>query len=135
MSSGSSREVSAVDPTRSQNITVSWRRSPLSARGASDVVAPVSPVGLPQPPQNFDASSFSKPHAGQGDGSGDPHSAQKRLVAAFSAVQFGQRIDAPWREPIRSEDTRKLMGLEARRCCRRLSGWRSRINGAGEFDE
>ena len=34
MSSGSSREDSAVEPTRSQNITVSWRRSAELARRA-----------------------------------------------------------------------------------------------------
>jgi hypothetical protein len=46
---------------------------------------------LPQPPQNLAVGSFSNPHAGQGDGSGAPHWAQKRLVAAFSAMQLGQR--------------------------------------------
>ena len=30
--------------------------------------------------------------AGQGDGSDVPHWAQKRLVTAFSAMQFGQRM-------------------------------------------
>jgi hypothetical protein len=30
-------------------------------------------------------------HAGQGEDSGDPHWAQKRLIAAFSAMQLGQR--------------------------------------------
>jgi hypothetical protein len=35
--------------------------------------------------------SFSKPQAGQGNGSDVPHWAQKRLVAAFSAMQLGQR--------------------------------------------
>jgi hypothetical protein len=49
-------------------------------------------MGLPQPPQNFAVGSFSKPQAGQGIGSGAPHWAQKRLVAAFSAMQLGQRI-------------------------------------------
>ena len=53
-----------------------------------------SPTGLPQPPQNFAACSFSNPQAGHGEGSGDPHWAQKRLVAAFSAMQLGQRIGA-----------------------------------------
>jgi hypothetical protein len=47
---------------------------------------------LPQPPQNLAVGSFSNPHAGQGEGSSAPHCAQKRLVAAFSAMQSGQRI-------------------------------------------
>ena len=34
MSSGSSRADSAVEPTRSQNITVSWRRSAASGGAA-----------------------------------------------------------------------------------------------------
>jgi hypothetical protein len=53
--------------------------------------AATSPTGLPQPPQNFAAGSFSNPQAGHGEGSGDPHWAQKRRVAAFSAVQLRQR--------------------------------------------
>jgi hypothetical protein len=53
--------------------------------------AAASPTDFPQPPQNLAAGSFSKPQAGQGDGSGDPHWAQNRLVAAFSAMQLGQR--------------------------------------------
>src|SRR5215469_13438730 len=97
-SSGSSRADRGVDPTRSQNITVNWRRSALSARGDGGTVAgsgaPVAPIGLPQPPQNFAAVSFSKPQAGQGEGSGVPHWAQKRRVVAFSARQLGQRIGA-----------------------------------------
>jgi hypothetical protein len=47
---------------------------------------------LPQPPQNLAVGSFSNPQAGHGEGSGAPHWAQKRLVAAFSAMQLGQRI-------------------------------------------
>ena len=99
ISSGSSREASAVEPTRSQNITVSCRRSAPFVRGGMDTVASdeamTSSIGLPQPPQNFAVGSFSKPQAGHGDGSDDPHSAQKRLVAAFSAMQLGQRIRSP----------------------------------------
>jgi hypothetical protein len=38
--------------------------------------------------------SFSNPQAGQGDGNGTPHWAQKRLAAAFSDMHIGQRI---WR--------------------------------------
>src|SRR5215472_6730077 len=95
-SSGSSRADSSVEPTRSQNITVSWRRSALSVRGAVDTAAragpATSPIGFPQPPQNFAAGSFSNPQAGHAEGSGAPHWAQKRLVAVFSALQLGQRI-------------------------------------------
>jgi hypothetical protein len=76
-------------------MTVSCRRSALSMRGDAativDAAAAISPTGLPQPPKNLAAGSFSNPQAGHGDGSGGPHWAQKRLVAAFSAVQFGQR--------------------------------------------
>jgi len=54
-----------------------------------------SPIGLPHPPQNLAAGSFPKPQAAQADGSGVPHWAQKRRVAAFSAMQLGQRIGAP----------------------------------------
>jgi hypothetical protein len=88
----------SVEPNRSQNITVSWRRSALSARGDRGTVAgsgtALSPSALPQPPQNLAAVSFSKPQARQGEGSGVPHSAQKRRVAVFSAMQLGQRIRA-----------------------------------------
>jgi hypothetical protein len=40
------------------------------------------------------------------DGSDDPHSAQKRRVAAFSAMHFGQRIRCLLgrAEPIRLDD-------------------------------
>ena len=70
----------------------------LDARGGVGLAgagAAISPIGLPQPPQNLAVGSFSKPQAGQGDGNGAPHSAQKRLAAAFSAMQLGQRIWCP----------------------------------------
>src|SRR6516162_9586940 len=99
-SSGSSRAESGVEPTKSQNITVSWRRSALSARGNCGAVGgaglAISPIGLPQPPQNLAAVSFSKPQAGQVTGRAAPHWAQKRLVGVFSAMQLGQRIGAPY---------------------------------------
>src|SRR6516165_8214388 len=69
-----------------------------SVRGAAgtDIGAarPACPIDLPQPPQNLAADSFSKPQAGHCEGSGDPHSAQKRRVPAFSARQLGQRIQS-----------------------------------------
>jgi len=55
---------------------------------------PACPMGFPQPPQNLAAGSFSKPQAGHCAGSGDPHSAQKRRVPAFSAMQLRQRIQS-----------------------------------------
>ena len=68
-------------------------------RGGGDAViggeGGAPPIGLPQPPQNLAIGSFSNPQAGHGEGSGVPHWAQKRLVAAFSAVQLGQRIWEP----------------------------------------
>src|SRR6516162_9765825 len=93
-SSGSNRADSGVEPTRSQNITVSWRRSAVSERGgggAGGAGAAASPTGLPQPPQKLAVGSFSNPQTGHREGSGAPHSAQKRLLAAFSAMQLGQR--------------------------------------------
>src|ERR1700752_4361873 len=98
-SSGSSRADSAVEPTRSQNITASCRRSAASTRGvaglATGVGAAAAPIGLPQPPQNSAEASFSKPQSAHGEGSTAPQRAQKRLVAAFSAMQLGQRILVP----------------------------------------
>src|SRR5215471_14059173 len=98
-SPGSSRDARAVAPTRSQNITVRWRRSAPSMRAGGDeaggIAFAISAKGLPQPPQNFAVGSFSKPQAEQREGSGAPHSAQKRLVTAFSAMQLGQRIGSP----------------------------------------
>src|SRR5262252_9120681 len=95
-SSGSMRAESSVEPTKSQNMTVSCRRSAASARGGDDGTAGAGAagalVGLPQPPQNFAVCSFSKPQAGQGEGSGAPHWAQKCLAGAFSAMQLWQRI-------------------------------------------
>jgi hypothetical protein len=94
-SSGSSRADRGVEPTRSQNITVTCRRSASLRRGGGAVAgcgAAISSIGLPQPPQNLASLSFAKPQAEQGDGKAAPHRAQKRLVAAFSAMQLEQRI-------------------------------------------
>ena len=82
---------------------------------AGGVRAEASPIGLPQPPQNFAVGSFSKPQPGQSEGRGDPHLAQKRLVVAFSALHFKQRIGTSRaREPIYPEHNRKATILEAR---------------------
>src|ERR1700757_2769958 len=113
-SSGSSRADSAVEPTRSQNITVSCRRSAASTRGVGATGAAAPPIGLPQPPQNLAAGSFSKPQAGHWAGNGDPHSAQNRRVPAFSAMQLGQRILVPPTARTNlAQYNRKATGLEA----------------------
>ena len=78
-----------------------------------DCGAAVSPIGLPQPPQNLAPVSFSKPQAGQGNGKAAPHWAQKRLVAAFSAMQLEQRIGAPGREAILRQHNPSKSGVEA----------------------
>jgi len=78
-------------------MTDSCRRSgSVRVAAGTDIGAagPACPMGLPQPPQNLAAGSFSKPQAGHCEGSGDPHSAQKRRVPAFSARQLGQRIQS-----------------------------------------
>ena len=62
--------------------------------------------------------SFSKPQAGHADAIGDPHSAQKRLVAAFSARQLGQRIGASLvRQLVLLNHNRKATALEAEGVC------------------
>src|SRR5215831_934603 len=117
-SSGSRRVESAVEPTRSQNITVSWRRSAASVRGGGGdepggAGAVTSPTGFPQPPQNLAVGSFSKPQAAQGDGSGVPHWAQKRLVVVFSALQLGQRIQTLSRANERLKHISAMLSVEA----------------------
>src|SRR5215471_1511185 len=93
-SSGSSCWESAVEPTRSQNITVSWRRVASTSSGPPLVLATVAgrvggagsaAVGgdpdasaIPQPPQNFSPGSFTKPQTAHGPASAAPHSLQKR---------------------------------------------------------
>ena len=90
-SSASSCCESAVEPTRSQNRMVSWRRSP-AGNAASNSAAGVGSCGadaaggsrVPQPPQNFSPDSFDAPHAAHRAASATPHSAQKRRSARFS---------------------------------------------------
>ena len=58
-SSGSARSAAAVKPTRSQNSTDTTFRSSSAAPGAA------SASGVPQKPQNWKPSGFSRPQAGQ----------------------------------------------------------------------
>jgi hypothetical protein len=76
-SSESRRAAIGVEPTRSQNMTVSWWHSALSVRcgvvAACGGGATVSTISLPQPPQNFAIASFSRPHAGRGTARAEAH--------------------------------------------------------------
>ena len=97
---GSRRDESAVEPTRSQNSTVSCRRS------AEDVGAAVvpgaeagggtAPPGLPslapQSEQNFAPGRLVPPHAGHRAGTGAPHSSQNLLPSRTSARQLGHSM-------------------------------------------
>src|SRR5215831_17369582 len=84
MSSGSRRAESAVEPTRSQNMTVSWRRSAhamcSSNRGAAAAVLELPIVdGLatarlcPHSEQNFALAGLALPHEGHRIGRAAPH--------------------------------------------------------------
>jgi hypothetical protein len=98
-SSGSRRDANAVEPTRSQNITVSWRRSAddISAAGSSDA-APAGAAdarmasAAPQLAQNFLLGGLSAPHAVQRTGSGVPQSPQNLFPSRLVAPQLGQSM-------------------------------------------
>jgi hypothetical protein len=111
-SSGSSLVASAVDPTRSQNITVSWRRSAeeLGADeevegcatgakvGADTRAAGAAPIGMsaaPQSPQNLLPDGLSAPHAGQRKNSSAPQSPHTLLLSGLTLPQLGQSISHP----------------------------------------
>src|SRR5262249_46098922 len=110
-SSGSSCPESPVDPTKSQNITVTWRRSPFDTPCGSPCSAwksvPVARFVLAsscraplQSPQNFLSAGFSEPHFGQQLASCAPQSPQNSLLDGFSAPHFEQRISPiPLRDP------------------------------------
>ena len=90
-SSGSSRAPSAVEPTRSQNMTVSWRRSgPCGACGSTGAGALPVPAATPQSPQNRLPMGFAPPHAAQRHGNGAPQSPQNRLPSGAVAPQRRQ---------------------------------------------
>ena len=73
-----------------------------------------SPIGLPQPPQNLAVGSFSKPQAGQGDGSGAPHWAQKRLCRrVFGRAAWAAHM-VPRGEPILLKHNSSAIALEAK---------------------
>jgi hypothetical protein len=102
-SSGSSRAASAVEPMRSQNITVSCRRSADGVgkggtgpcREAGRICAAAMPRPAPQSPQNLAPGGFKLPQERQHTGIGAPHSVQKRRPSETSARQLGHSMDAP----------------------------------------
>src|SRR5271167_4217988 len=87
----------AVEPTRSQNNTVRWRRSPTTSRAwtgcVSGTEAPTGvSIGLPQSAQNFEPAALSELQFEQRFDSGLPHSAQNFLPEMPSVPHFEQRI-------------------------------------------
>src|SRR3984885_12558677 len=99
-SSGSRRVESAVEPTRSQNITVSWRRSAAAparagAAGASAAAAAAgaaSPSATPHCAQKREPGALAWPQAAQRKACGAPHCGQKRRSPGISLLQLGQAL-------------------------------------------
>ena len=93
MSSGSSRADSAVEPTRSQNMTVSWRRSAAGSMGAENLFrggrgALRSPPGVRQSPSSA-AFGVRRRHA---EFSRDLPSLQLRQHLAVDLVRAEHRL-------------------------------------------
>src|ERR1700736_6535004 len=102
-SSGSRRVESALEPTMSQNMMVSWRRSAVGV-GAVDAGRErgraagwdASDVRLaPHLEQNLAFAELACAQLGQGRGSAAPHSSQKLLPSVRLASQLGHCIAAP----------------------------------------
>jgi len=101
-SSGSRRVESAVEPTRSQNITVICRRSAEAAArptgdggavgGAASGRATASPSLAPHCAQKRESARLTWPQAPQVKACGVPHCGQKRLSLAISLPQLGQAL-------------------------------------------
>src|SRR5438270_13463747 len=105
-SSGSSRADKAVEPTRSQNITVRWRRSAVGEVGAGPVtlgadsdrtgsVLAAVPSKVPQSAQNFAPIGLKPPQPGHTAGNAAPHAVQNRLPSLVSAPQLGHFMGCP----------------------------------------
>jgi hypothetical protein len=99
------RVESAVEPTRSQNMTVSCRRSgafvavtpgtePSAFLPAAD---PAVERGAPQSAQNFLPGLLSLPHTWHRRGNGSPQSPQNDLPSGLALPHRGQFISAPCR--------------------------------------
>src|SRR5262249_30725775 len=99
MSSGSRRAERPVEPTRSQNITVSWRRSADCGQASDDGDATSPGVGdaptlsaAPQSPQNFFPAGFSAPQAVQRIGRGAPQSPQNFFPSRLALPHLEQSM-------------------------------------------
>src|SRR5215469_16214277 len=93
-SSGSRRDESAVEPTKSQNSTVSCRRSAddIGAAAGGDAASAGAldarmVSAAPQSAQNFLPGGFSAPHAMQRTGWGAPQSPQNFFPSRLTAPQ------------------------------------------------
>src|SRR5580693_5295710 len=100
-SSGSSRVDSAVEPTRSQNITVIWRRSAAFAERATGAAisekaagegATAAPSFVPHCAQNREPAALAWPQAAQLKACAVPHCGQKLLSPGISLAQLGQAL-------------------------------------------
>ena len=109
ISSGSSRVVSAVAPTKSQNITVICRRSLAAERtlksdvGATEFVADGADrngfaSARPQPPQYDSPARLSNPQAAHRRASAAPHCLQNRRSSRFAVwhTVHAKPIDIPF---------------------------------------
>src|SRR5215212_3175352 len=92
----------AVDATRSQNMTVSWRRSAAaSLRSGATAIPPtalcpaVAGTCAAQCAQYFASRPFSAPQLGQRGASEAPHSVQNLVPSGLSKVQWAQRTNGP----------------------------------------
>src|SRR5215467_7270930 len=98
-SSGSRRDASAVEPTRSQKSTVICRRSADDIGAAGDGDAASAGAlnvwrlsAAPQSAQNFLPGGFSAPHTAQRMGSSLPQSPQNFLPSGLAAPQLGHSM-------------------------------------------
>src|SRR5215469_5465497 len=93
-SSGSSRAAISVEPTRSQNSTVRWRRSPSAnvVTGGFAARAAGASNAVPHSPQKRSPGWFVAPHLGQPMTSGAPQAAQNLRPSRLSLPHLEQRI-------------------------------------------
>src|SRR5215469_11369306 len=88
-SSGSRRADSAVEPTRSQKMTVSWRRSAVSEAGAREAALRPGASLCPHSEQKLAPEGLEAPHDWHCTGRPAPHAIQNLPVSGVSAWQEG----------------------------------------------